>query len=526
MGQANSKSPFSINDLREFEDLVEKEGTKLHAKNSKKGQVAGEEIQTALVKFQEHIDKVLSREQARVQIQPIKEGFPEGQPILFQPQESEFELVQRVNELQNKLDLSISEIQSLKDENHQQKQEIQRLQNELRNERTDKQSMKDENHQQKQRLQNELQNERTDKQSLKSQNDIQKVSIQRLKSQVGSQSIEIQTLQQRVQEYRAIQNKNEKVNNECIKCKEIQEYNRVSPDYFNRKATSILDNNDESTCQIFVKYFNRTTKCFDVRLSDFCEKLWLQVYLQRENYPEEFRLIYAGKQLEFSRQLSDYGIQKECTVHAQHTLSGDIGVFDDHLLSQGRQYLVEQSQEPFQTLEINSLIQSLTGDPFASMLVVQSPHLDVWKKARVFIDEEHAKELSNNLRNECTNPNDTDDFKMQIDRVQLQQLVGEEAKQHIEAVFADSYDEIVVRRCQSHGKMINFHTDVSLKTLQVSLNDDTEYEGGRLIYATQDSLYIPERKLGTITIHDNRIVHGVTLFSSGIRYGLFLLKKC
>lgn len=53
------------------------------------------------------------------------------------------------------------------------------------------------------------------------------------------------------------------------------------------------------------------------------------------------------------------------------------------------------------------------------MQAIQSPHFDVWKKVRVFIDEEHANELSNNLRNECTNPNDTDDFKMQIDRVQL-----------------------------------------------------------------------------------------------------------
>lgn len=73
--------------------------------------------------------------------------------------------------------------------------------------------------------------------------------------------------------------------------------------------------------------------------------------------------------------------------------------------------------------------------------------------------------------------------------------------------------------------MINFHTDVSLKTLQLSLNSDDEYEGGKLVYATQESLAQPKRNQGTVTVHNNRIVHGVTLFKSGVRYGLFFLCK-
>lgn len=59
--------------------------------------------------------------------------------------------------------------------------------------------------------------------------------------------------------------------------------------------------------------------------------------------------------------------------------------------------------------------------------------------------------------------------------------------------------------------MINFHTDVSAKTLQVSLNDDSEYEGGKLIYASQGRLHIPKRAKGSVTVHNNKIVHGVTL---------------
>lgn len=73
--------------------------------------------------------------------------------------------------------------------------------------------------------------------------------------------------------------------------------------------------------------------------------------------------------------------------------------------------------------------------------------------------------------------------------------------------------------------MINFHTDVSQKTMQVALNDETEYEGGRLLFVNKGNLSAPERMTGTVTIHDNTIVHGVTLLESGVRYGLFFLKK-
>lgn len=52
---------------------------------------------------------------------------------------------------------------------------------------------------------------------------------------------------------------------------------------------------------------------------------------------------------------------------------------------------------------------------------------------------------------------------------------------------------------------------MSAKTLQVSLNDDSEYEGGKLIYASQGRLHIPKRAKGSVTVHNNKIVHGVTL---------------
>lgn len=58
--------------------------------------------------------------------------------------------------------------------------------------------------------------------------------------------------------------------------------------------------------------------------------------------------------------------------------------------------------------------------------------------------------------------------------------------------------------------MIDFHLDVSARTLQLALNDDSEYVGGRLIFAKEGKIQQISRPKSTLTIHGNDIVHGVT----------------
>lgn len=116
-----------------------------------------------------------------------------------------------------------------------------------------------------------------------------------------------------------------------------------------------------------------------------------------------------------------------------------------------------------------------------------------------------------------------EDLKLNLNDEDLSTLIGADVFEQLQSLFNDSYDEIVIRRCSAHGKFINFHTDVSLKTLQVAVNDD--YEGGRLVYLSEGQMHTVERPAGSITIHHNEIVHGVTTLTAGTRYGLFLLKK-
>ena len=60
--------------------------------------------------------------------------------------------------------------------------------------------------------------------------------------------------------------------------------------------------------------------------------------------------------------------------------------------------------------------------------------------------------------------------------------------------------------------------------MQVALNDESEYEGGRLVFATDEGLVWPRRKAGSATLHDSSTAHGVSLHTRGVRYSLFFLQ--
>ncbi len=81
-----------------------------------------------------------------------------------------------------------------------------------------------------------------------------------------------------------------------------------------------------------------------------------------------------------------------------------------------------------------------------------------------------------------------------------------------------------LRRVCKVGGSLSFHTDThASRVLQVALNDGSEFEGGRLVFATSSGFVVPERSQGTATLHTHRTVHGVTQLKSGVRYSLFLI---
>jgi hypothetical protein len=213
----------------------------------------------------------------------------------------------------------------------------------------------------------------------------------------------------------------------------------------------------------------------------------------------------------------------------------DIGVVGEHAGSPGVELLMggqlKEQKDPLAvgtgSNEAHTVLSALGADftvAASRTLVVKNNVIGSQAQLNLkrYLDEAHARaSLSPDFTSAQLN-----DFKLSLSYSSLKALMGKDfdrAAAHFPAAGPPP-NEIKLRRCSAHGECIKFHLDHSLWTMQIALNGDDEYSGGRLAFVTKSGFHVPTRPSGTMTIHNNTIVHGVTKIEAGIRYGLFFLR--
>jgi len=220
----------------------------------------------------------------------------------------------------------------------------------------------------------------------------------------------------------------------------------------------------------------------------------------------------------------------------------DIGEFDSHENTPGRNWLFEDDINP-SIEECKAVIEFTKTQPQYMKAILTPinelpyPGFILHDPSVIKLDSNMRLRLMNYIDEQKSESDMNGDCKVIVSSLKhLAVLLGDSNEEYgnevvnrLVTIFGGIVNTIILRRVKpgtDDGLCINFHTDHAQRTIQIPLNDENEYKGGKLVFLSPtEGLLKPSRLAGSATIHTNRVVHGVTPIKEGVRYSLFLLQQ-
>lgn len=300
--------------------------------------------------------------------------------------------------------------------------------------------------------------------------------------------------------------------------------------------------------KVFLKMTTGERVTLHVEASDIVDSVKARLQKRTGIPPDQVRLIFSGQQLADGFTLRHFKIVEESTLFVVLRLRGMISTFTADDVSDPLVAYLMLSDELRGLAQVPLDALHKKADAQAS---IAFQTFKFTREGRILSPKACAV-LSSFLefmweRTEAGTVPERVDMRARVDEAEFLKLLAVDANGGepflAENVLEDlghafrqipgtptssGASKIAMRMTRGPSKAcINFHCDggYATGTVQIALNDQTEYKGGRLCFFVNGVLHVLERPVGSVCQHPRGVLHAVTALTEGTRKSLFVVDQ-